>query len=595
MFFFFFVIKWLFFSLVKAGYCLAFEWDLSSTLPITCSLLFYFDWASVLFSMSVLFISGSVFVYCCFYMQGDPHPDRFCWLVALFVFFMNIFIFMPSMMGMLIGWDGLGIVSFALVSYYKNHESLSAGMITLLTGRIGDACLVVLVASLLHNLSWNWYDVQQLPTFGVMFLIVVGSMTKSAQAPFSAWLPAAMAAPTPVSALVHSSTLVTAGVYVIYRYFDCVQGTWAVFLVFFAMLTMLMSGFVALGEMDVKKVVAFSTMSQLGVMMLSLSAVATKEIGMYHLLVHAYYKSLMFLCVGCGIYKGEGNQDSRLSQAMWLKMPVVSGWLFVACFSLGAVPFTSGYWSKHAVVEGCIHGEVSLLGAIVVCTSVLVTSYYTFRLMVLLFFSGQKSAMVQGLGPQGPLVLVDSPERLYVYVALHFLGIASMMVGPYIHSSFIFVGAPAHSPVWFSLVSTLMVVGGAFLAVYGNSWLVGSFRASFMMVKPWNNFDFYKYSRYPAAHWFLKSHWFYPHLSGNMMSAKGLKLVYDLYLTVEKSWMTIFITRDGIQGSVKVMKRWQNMGKLMAIVLAILLIFLWIKSTCHGSRYLVKIGIPKMN
>nr|UPX89303.1 NADH dehydrogenase subunit 5 [Teredo sp. TBF02] len=592
MFFFFFLIKWLFYPLAKAGQCLAFEWDLSGSLPITCSLLFYFDWASVLFSMSVLFISGNVFIYCCFYMQGDPHPDRFCWLVAMFVLFMNLFIFMPSMMGMLIGWDGLGIVSFALVSYYKNHESLSAGMVTLLTGRIGDACLVVLVASLLHNLSWNWYDVQQLPTFGVMFLIVVGSMTKSAQAPFSSWLPAAMAAPTPVSALVHSSTLVTAGVYVIYRYFDCVQGTWAVFLIFFAMLTMLMSGFVALGEMDVKKVVAFSTMSQLGVMMLSLSAVATKEVGMYHLLVHAYYKSLMFLCVGCGIYKGEGNQDSRLSQTLWLKMPIVSGWLFVACFSLGAVPFTSGYWSKHAVVEGAIHGEISFLGALVVALSVFVTSFYTFRLMGMMYFSGQKQTLVQSLGVHDPVLPSDRPERFYVYLALHLLGVASMMVGPYVHSNFIFVGVPAYSPTWFKVASLFLVFLGGFLAFFSNSWVKGSMRQVYFDELK-SGYEVYIYSRFPWLHWFLKSHWFYPHLSGNMMSSGGLKLVYDLYLSVEKSWMTVFVTRDGIQGSVKVMKRWQHLGKIVAVVLAVLLIFLWIKSTCHGSRYLVKIGIPK--
>lgn len=127
-------------------------------------------------------------------------------------------------------------------------------------------------------------------------------------------------------------------------------------------------------------------------------------------------------------------------------MPVVSGWLFVACFSLGAVPFTSGYWSKHAVVEGCIHGEVRLLGALVVCTSVLVTSFYTFRLLTLLFFSGQKNPLAKRLGPHGPLMLVDHPERIFVYVALHLLGFARMIVGPYIHRRFIFVGAPAHSP-----------------------------------------------------------------------------------------------------------------------------------------------------
>nr|UPX89087.1 NADH dehydrogenase subunit 5 [Bankia setacea]UPX89099.1 NADH dehydrogenase subunit 5 [Bankia setacea]UPX89111.1 NADH dehydrogenase subunit 5 [Bankia setacea]UPX89123.1 NADH dehydrogenase subunit 5 [Bankia setacea] len=575
MFTFFFLIKWLFLDMVKAGYSLAFEWDLSATLPVTCSLLFYVDWASVMFSMSVLFISGSVFIYCCFYMHGDPHPDRFCWLVGLFVFFMNIFIFMPSMMGMLIGWDGLGIVSFALVSYYKNHESLSAGMVTLLTGRIGDACLILMVASVLHNMSWNWYDMQQLPALSVMALIVVGSMTKSAQAPFSAWLPAAMAAPTPVSALVHSSTLVTAGVYVIYRYFDCVQGSWAVYLVFFAMMTMLVSGFVALGELDVKKVVAFSTMSQLGVMMLSLSAVATKEIGMYHLLVHAYYKSLMFLCVGCGIYKGGGNQDSRLSQTMWLKMPIVSGWLFVACFSLGAVPFTSGYWSKHAVVEGCIHGEVSILGAIVVCMSVLVTSFYTFRLMYLLFFSGQ----------QNPFAKVEVPysgegfsSRLFVFIPLHLLGIASMKVGPYLHSSFSFVGAPVHSPVWFSAVSLVMTAGGGLLALVGNPWVTGGLRWSFLNKK--SSKSLYKYSNVPDAHWFMKSHWFYPHLSGNTMSVRGLKFISDLSLVVEKGWMTVFVMRNMLRNSAEISKKWQRLGYTVAQFMVVLILFIMMKFIC---------------
>lgn len=305
------------------------------------------------------------------------------------------------------------------------------------------------------------------------------------------------------------------------------------FLIFFAILTMLMSGFVALGEMDVKKVVAFSTMSQLGVIMLSLRAVATKEVGIYHLLVHAYYKSLIFLCVGCGIYKGEGNQDSRLSQTLWLKMPIVRGWLFVACFSLGAVPFTSGYWSKHAVVEGAIHGEIRFLGALVVALSVFVTSFYTFRLMGMMYFSGQKQTLVQRLGAHDPVLPSDRPERFYVYLALHLLGVARIIVGPYVHRNFIFVGVPAYRPTWFKVARLFLVFLGGFLAFSRNSWVKGSMRQVYFDELK-RGYEVYIYSRFPWLHWFLKSHWFYPHLSGNIMRSGGLKLVYDLYLRVEK-------------------------------------------------------------
>lgn len=276
-----------------------------------------------------------------------------------------------------------------------------------------------------------------------MGLIVVGRITKRAQTPFSAWLPAAMAAPTPVSALVHSSTLVTAGVYVIYRYIYCVEGSFVVYLVFVSLLTMFMSGLVAVAEIDVKKIVAYSTMRQLGVIILALRAVVTKEVGMYHLLVHAYYKSLMFLCVGCAIYKGAGRQDSRFSRVMWTKMPVVAGWLVVACLSLSALPFTSGYWSKHAVVEGRVYGEVRVFASVVICVSVLVTSFYSFRLAQLLFFRGSNNTVSRAYSPD---FIESASNRLFIYFPLNVLGVASIMVGPFLRRSFNFLDIPLHRP-----------------------------------------------------------------------------------------------------------------------------------------------------
>nr|UPX89171.1 NADH dehydrogenase subunit 5 [Dicyathifer mannii] len=563
MFFVLSVIFFFFYSFVEGGGVMAFEYNLSELSGVPLVLLFYVDWASVMFSMSVLFISGSVLFYCCFYMRGEVYPERFCWLVVLFVVFMNLFIFMPSVLGMMVGWDGLGVVSFALVSYYKNAESLAAGNITVLTGRIGDACLVVLIACSISNMSWHWFDMSFLLGFWVMTCVTVASMTKSAQVPFSAWLPAAMAAPTPVSALVHSSTLVTAGVYVLYRYYGCVYGSWMMYMVFVSLMTMALAGLVASVESDLKKVVAFSTMSQLGVMVMGISAASCKDVGMFHLLVHAFYKSLMFLCVGCVIYKGAGLQDSRFYSGLWFKMPIVGAWLIVACMSLSAIPYTSGFFSKHAVVEGCFNGEATHCITVITSLSVFFTSFYSFRMLGLMFVSyGFVNTCKSVVDKEGQGV----GGNLYVFAPLFFLGFAALFVGHILMKCFAFLNGYVFVPSCMKFTINLMNVLGC---------LMGFWCCFYFNVFSLSNISFSSKKTYILR--FVKSHWFLPFLSGNVLASIFLVWGSRMYLFLEKGWLETWFWMNQLERFVesgKVLYASSHHPKIISLVFVFIVFFI---------------------
>ena len=207
----------------------------------------------------------------------------------------------------------MGLTSYLLVIYYQNDKSLSAGMITLIANRVGDSLLILSVCWCFICGYWVLGISCGLPLFCLSVVIIVGSMTKRAQVPFSAWLPAAMAAPTPVSSLVHSSTLVTAGVYLIIRFYPslCFYEGVCYFLFYVGVLTTLMAGLSAFYENDLKKVVAFSTLSQLGLMFMALG-LSMPLLSFFHLVTHALFKALLFICAGTVIHRMGNNQDMRL-------------------------------------------------------------------------------------------------------------------------------------------------------------------------------------------------------------------------------------------------------------------------------------------
>nr|YP_002317252.1 NADH dehydrogenase subunit 5 [Symphylella sp. YG-2006]ABQ01738.1 NADH dehydrogenase subunit 5 [Symphylella sp. YG-2006] len=344
-----------------------------------------FDWLALFFFGVVMIISGSIFCYSMGYMEGDLGIVRFMYILLFFVFSMGLLIFMPNVISMLLGWDGLGLVSYCLVIYYQNYKSYGAGMITVLMNRVGDVGLLLSIGLMVELGGWGVFDYFSESVLGsvVLFLLFIAGITKSAQMPFSAWLPAAMAAPTPVSALVHSSTLVTAGVYLLIRV-SPLMGSEICYLIFLlSVLTMFMAGLGAIFENDVKKMIALSTLSQLGLMM-SIIGLGGYILAFIHLVIHAIFKSLMFLCAGFLIHQVSGTQDLRMLGGAGLYCPMVCFCLNVSNFSLCGVPFMSGFYSSDMIIESVVSFGGGFGGYLVLMLSCGLTAGYSFKMFKIL-------------------------------------------------------------------------------------------------------------------------------------------------------------------------------------------------------------------
>nr|YP_007474195.1 NADH dehydrogenase subunit 5 [Hackeriella veitchi]ACV96707.1 NADH dehydrogenase subunit 5 [Hackeriella veitchi] len=340
------------------------------------------DWMSLMFIGVVCFISGSVIFYSQDYLSQDLYLNRFFILVMGFVFSMLMLIMSPSLVGILLGWDGLGLISYCLVIYFQNNNSHSAGMLTVLVNRLGDAFLIIGICWMLNCGCWHYFFYSDSSFMSyVSYFVLVASFTSSAQIPFSSWLPAAMAAPTPVSALVHSSTLVTAGVYLMIRFYSSLEQLECELFLLLALLTMIMSGFSALTEYDMSSVVALSTLSQLGLMM-SCLLIGFPSLCFFHLLTHALFKSLMFLCVGIYIHGMKGAQDMRSVGLVFLSYPFVSACFCISSLSLCGFPFLSGYYSKDWIMEFISMGGFNLGVFTMFYFSACLTVIYTFRLIL---------------------------------------------------------------------------------------------------------------------------------------------------------------------------------------------------------------------
>nr|UFK32227.1 NADH dehydrogenase subunit 5 [Aguriahana digitata] len=346
-FFFFFFFSLLF---LVNNYCLFLEWEIFSINSFGVFYLLIFDWISLMFISVVLFISSMVIMYSSDYMGlYNFSSNRFLFLVILFIGSMFLMIISPNLLSILLGWDGLGMISYCLVIYYNSMSSYLSGMITCLTNRLGDIGLLISICWLMSYGSWHFMFYLDFYYEYIFYMMIISSFTKSAQIPFSAWLPAAMAAPTPVSSLVHSSTLVTAGVYLLIRFFNQLNFN-NMYVLFLSLMTMLMSSFCANYEFDLKKIIALSTLSQLGLMMSSLF-LGMVNLSFYHLLTHAVFKSLLFLCSGIMIYYMNNNQDIRLMGLMSSLLPFTTSCFNISSLALCGFPFLSGFYSKDLIVE----------------------------------------------------------------------------------------------------------------------------------------------------------------------------------------------------------------------------------------------------
>nr|ACY09712.1 NADH dehydrogenase subunit 5 [Bactrocera oleae]ACY09764.1 NADH dehydrogenase subunit 5 [Bactrocera oleae]ACY09920.1 NADH dehydrogenase subunit 5 [Bactrocera oleae] len=367
-------------------YSVFLEWEVVSLNSVSIVMTFLFDWMSLLFMSFVLLIASLVIYYSKEYMSEDKNINRFIMLVLMFVLSMMLLIISPNMISILLGWDGLGLVSYCLVIYFQNVKSYNAGMLTALSNRIGDVAFLLAIAWMLNYGSWNYIFYLETMKHSMEMeiiggLIMLAAMTKSAQIPFSSWLPAAMAAPTPVSALVHSSTLVTAGVYLLIRFNVLLSGSWlGDLLLLLSGLTMFMAGLGANFEFDLKKIIALSTLSQLGLMM-SILSMGFYKLAFFHLLTHALFKALLFMCAGAIIHNMNNSQDIRLMGGLSVYMPLTSGCFNVANLALCGMPFLAGFYSKDMILEIVSLSNINMFSFFLYFFSTGLTVCYSFRLV----------------------------------------------------------------------------------------------------------------------------------------------------------------------------------------------------------------------
>nr|YP_009488334.1 NADH dehydrogenase subunit 5 [Cysteochila chiniana]AWD31592.1 NADH dehydrogenase subunit 5 [Cysteochila chiniana] len=366
------------------------DWEVFSINSVSISMTLYVDWMSLFFSSVVLMISSMVVLYSYDYMNSDFYKLRFLFLVILFIISMMLMIYSLNMVSILLGWDGLGLVSYCLVVYYQSGSSYSSGMLTILTNRIGDVFILVGIGWVFNfgsfhflyylDMKYDWLEI-------FVFLIILASFTKSAQIPFSSWLPAAMAAPTPVSSLVHSSTLVTAGVYLLIRFGNLLMLSFYInFFFIISVLTMFMAGLGANFDYDLKSIVAFSTLSQLGLMM-SILFSGSFDLSYFHLLSHAFFKSLLFMCSGLFIHSVWDSQDIRY-MGYCLDKPYTTSCFLISNFSLCGLFFLSGFYSKDLILEFFMSFNANFLKLFIYLFSISLTVCYTFRLIYYLVIKG---------------------------------------------------------------------------------------------------------------------------------------------------------------------------------------------------------------
>lgn len=366
-------------KLLLIDYRVMYEWNLLSLNSLSVTYIVYLDWMSMIFSFVVFFISSIVILYRRVYIGEYNYGSvRFILLVLLFVFRILLIVLRPRLIRILLGWDGLGLVSYCLVIYYHSIKRYLAGIITCLINRLGDIRMLISIGWVFSYGRWNFILYLDLLDNKIFWAIIIASFTRRAQIPFSMWLPAAIAAPTPVSSLVHSSTLVTAGVYLLIRFNSSL-----IFrndlLLFISLITIIMSSFCASYEYDLKKVIALSTLSQLG-LMISCLFIGLIDLSFFHLLSHAIFKSLLFLCSGVIIHLMGGCQDIRFIGSICLIIPLTCCCFNISRIALIGFPFLSGFYSKDFIIEIISFGGLNMYIIIVYYLSLGLTSFYRIRL-----------------------------------------------------------------------------------------------------------------------------------------------------------------------------------------------------------------------
>ena len=427
---------------------------------------FLIDHLTSLMMTVVTFVSLMVHIYTIGYMAHDPGYQRFFSYIALFTFSMLMLVMANNFMQLFFGWEAVGLVSYLLIGFwFKRESAIFASLKAFLVNRVGDFGFLLGIAGVLYcygsldyatvfanssevvgktvsiipGMEWQWITV-------ICVCLFIGAMGKSAQAPLHVWLPDSMEGPTPISALIHAATMVTAGIFMVARMSPLFELSDAAlsFVMLIGTVTALTMGLIGIVQNDIKRVIAYSTLSQLGYMTVALG-VSAYSAAIFHLMTHAFFKALLFLCAGSVIIALHHQQDMRFMGGLRRQMPITWITAWVGTLALVGFPFLSGFYSKDAIIE--VVAESTRFGSDVayigVLLGVLITSFYSFRLLYLTFHGEPRFTVDVGAGDHPPDGIVQhKPEEspAVVTVPLILLAIPSIVIGYFTIGPILFGG-----------------------------------------------------------------------------------------------------------------------------------------------------------
>ncbi len=409
---------------------------------------FLVDRLSALMMAVVTFVSLCVHVYTIGYMHDDAGYQRFFAYISLFTFAMLMLVMSNNFLQLFFGWEAVGVVSYLLIGFwYTRPSAIFANLKAFLVNRVGDFGFLLGIAGVLYYTGSLDYEVafrhapqiaaQTLHVAGtagwpamtvICICLFVGAMGKSAQVPLHVWLPDSMEGPTPISALIHAATMVTAGIFMVARMSPLFEQseTALSFVLVIGATTALFMGFLGVVNNDIKRVIAYSTLSQLGYMTVALG-VSAYSVAIFHLMTHAFFKALLFLAAGAVIVALHHEQDMRKMGGLWRRMPVTYWTSLIGALALIGTPFFSGFYSKDTLIEAVHASHRAGAGYAYFCVTagVFVTAFYTFRLVFMTFHGpsrldhhAEEHFHDVGWNMKGPLVALAIPSLLIGYFTI---------------------------------------------------------------------------------------------------------------------------------------------------------------------------------